>query len=226
MKKLLLVFTLFFSVSVFAQNTFWYDVLLEVKAENAENVASLVDNYYSSIEIPENVSVEFSSIPFKGTHENATHILSFVSNSAESLGKFRGSLTGSEWDLYISKMQKNVENVRTSAGNGLVSFNSDVEFPIGQAWVFKVKDIGNFVNAFGKLMKTFKFEGSVGAGQIVHGTDNGENAYIYGTYANLSKALSFGPKNDRESKAFELFNQEISNETFSKTFTRVLIKRF
>ena len=111
MKKLLLVFTLFFSVSMFAQNTFWYDVLLEVKAENAENVASLVDNYYSSIEIPENVSVEFSSIPFKGTHENATHILSFVSNSAESLGKFRGSLTGSKWDLYISKMQKNVENV-------------------------------------------------------------------------------------------------------------------
>ncbi len=144
----------------------------------------MVDNYYSSIDIPQNVSVEFSSIPFKSTHENATHILSIVSNSAESLGIFGGSLTDQEWDLYISKMQKNIENIRTSSGNGLLSFNSDVQFSIGQAWVFKGKDISNFVNAFGKLMKIFKFEGLVGAGQVVHETDNGENAYIYGTYAN------------------------------------------
>ena len=226
MKNLLIVVSLFVSSVVFSQNTYWYDVLLEVKAENTENVASLVDGYYSSINIPENVGVAFSSIPLKGTSENATHIISIVADSSKALADFRNSLSGSAWDLYLSKMQKNIENVRASAGKGILSFNSELEQPIGQAWVFNVKDANNFVQAFGKLMNTYKVDGSVEVGQIVHGTDNGENMYIYGTYEDLSQAFDFGPKNDKESKAFSLFNQEISKENYLKSFTRVLIKKF
>jgi hypothetical protein len=226
MKNLLFTVFLFVSSLVFSQNTYWYDVLLEVKAENTENVASLVDGYYSSIDIPENVSVAFSSIPLKGSIEKATHIISIVADSSNSLADFRNSLSGSAWDLYLSKMQKNVESVRASAGKGLLSFNLDLEQPIGQAWIFKVKDANNFVLAFGKLMKTFKVDGLVEVGQIVHGADNGENMYIYGTYENLSQAFDFGPKNDKEAKSFSLFNQEISKEDYVKTFTRVLVKSF
>ncbi len=226
MKNLLLVVSLLVSSLVFSQDTYWYDVLLEVKGENTENVASLVDQYYSNIDIPENVSVTFSSIPLKGTSENATHIISIVADSSKSLADFRNSLSGNQWDLYVSKMQKNVESVRASAGKGLLSFNPEFEQPVGQAWIFNVKDANSFVQAFGKLMQSFKVDGFVGVGQIVHGTDNGENMYIYGTYDNLSQAFDFGPKNDKETKAFTLFNKEISKEDYIKTFTRILIKRF
>jgi len=226
MKNVLLIVSLFVSSLVFSQDTYWYDVLLEVKGENTKNVASLVDGYYSNIDIPENVSVAFSSIPLKGTSENATHIISIVADSSKALADFRNSLSGNEWDLYVSKMEKNVENVRASAGKGLLSFNSDLEQPIGQAWVFNVKDANNFVQAFAKLMKTYKVDGLVEVGQIIHGTDNGENMYIYHTYDDLSQAFDFGPKNDKESKAYSLFNQEISKENYLKSFTRVLLKRF
>jgi len=226
MKNVLLIVSLFVSSLVFSQDTYWYDVLLEVKGENTKNVASLVDGYYSNIDIPENVSVAFSSIPLKGTSENATHIISIVADSSKALADFRNSLSGNEWDLYVSKMEKNVENVRASAGKGLLSFNSDLEQPIGQAWVFNVKDVNNFVQAFAKLMKTYKLDGLAEVGQIIHGSDNGENMYFYGTYDDLSQAFDFGPKNDKESKAFSLFNQEISKENYLKSFTRVLLKRF
>ena len=226
MKNVLLIVSLFVSSLVFSQDTYWYDVLLEVKGENTKNVASLVDGYYSNIDIPENVSVAFSSIPLKGTSENATHIISIVADSSKALADFRNSLSGNEWDLYVSKMEKNVENVRASAGKGLLSFNSDLEQPIGQAWVFNVKDANNFVQAFAKLMKTYKVDGLVEVGQIIHGSDNGENMYIYHTYDDLSQAFDFGPKNDKESKAYSLFNQEISKENYLKSFTRVLLKRF
>ena len=226
MKNVLLIVSLFVSSLVFSQDTYWYDVLLEVKGENTKNVASLVDGYYSNIDIPENVSVAFSSIPLKGTSENATHIISIVSDSSKALADFRNSLSGNQWDLYVSKMEKNVENVRASAGKGLLSFNSDLEQPIGQAWVFNVKDANNFVQAFAKLMKIYKVDGLVEVGQIIHGSDNGENMYIYHTYDDLSQAFDFGPKNDKESKAYSLFNQEISKENYLKSFTRVLLKRF
>ena len=226
MKNLLFTVFLFVSSLVFSQNTYWYDVLLEVKAENTENVASLVDEYYSNIDIPENVSVAFSSIPLKGTSENATHIISIVADSSKALADFRNSLSGNDWDLYVSKMQRNVETVRASAGKGLLSFNLDLEQPIGQAWIFKVKDANSFVQAFGKLMQTYKVDGLVEVGQIVHGTDNGENMYIYGTYDNLSQAFDFESVNIEFEKSFSLFNQEISKEDYVKTFTRVLVKSF
>ena len=50
-------------------------------------------------------------------------------------------------------------------------------------------------------MKSIKFDGSVGVGQIIHGIDNGESMYIYATYADLNTAFNFGAKNkDRVQK--------------------------
>ena len=61
---------------------------------------------------------------------------------------------------------------------------------------FKVKNtqLNTLAQAFGKLIKSIKFDRFVGMGQIVHGTDNGESVYIYGTYYDLNSAFNFGPK--------------------------------
>ena len=228
MKKSILLLSFFVSSFVFSQNVFWYDVLLQVESKNASTVADLVDGFYSSHPKASDVTVEFSSIPLKGSNEKATHIISISSESSKSLADFRNSLKGSEWDLYISKMSNYVKSSRASAGRSLITNGSKIQYPIGQAWVFRVKNtqLNSMVEAFGKLIKSSKSDGFVGMGQIVHGSDNGESIYIYGTYSDLNAAFNFGPQSKNEIAAFAEFSRALDNAEYSKTFTRVLIKRY
>ena len=208
MKKILLLFSLLLSIDSFSQNIYWFDVTIDVDGGNAYNVAELVTDYYSSIKIPEDVSVSFSSIAMKGNNFKGTHILSMFSQSAKSLADFRGSLNGPSWELYVSKVRKYIKSSRRSAGVGLLNFNLDKPEPIGQAWVFKVKNQPSFAAAFGKLMKSSKPPGLVSMGQIVHGSDNGENMYIYLTYPDLESAFKFGPDNKRSKRHLQLFKRK------------------
>ena len=228
MKKSILLLSLLVSSFVFSQNIFWYDVLLEVDSKNASTVAGLVDGFYSNHTKASNVNVSFSSIPLKGASEKATHIISIASDSSESLADFRNSLKGSDWDLYISKMSNYVESSRASAGKSLITNGSDTQYPIGQVWTFEVKNtqLNSMVQAFGKLIKSYKFDGFVGMGQIVHGTDNGESVYIYGTYSDLNSAFNFGPQSKNEAAAFAEFSKALDNAKYLKSFTRVLVKRY
>jgi hypothetical protein len=75
------------------------------------------------------------------------------------------------------------------------------------------------------LLKTYKPEGFLGMGRIVHGS-NGENVWVFKTNANLSEEFKFGPKNDIEKAASDIFYKEISEETLSWIFTRKLISQF
>ena len=88
-------------------------------------------------------------------------------------------------------MQNYVKSARAAAGRDLISNGSKTNYPIGQAWVFKVNNItlSSIVQAFGELIKSYKFDGKVALGQIVHGTDNGESVYIYGTYQKIYYSL-------------------------------------
>ena len=203
--------------------------MLEVDGKNASTVASLVDDFYSNHKKSSDVTVEFSSIPLKGPSEKATHIISIASNSSQSLADFRNSLKGENWDLYISKMSNYVKSSRASAGKSLITNGSETNYPIGQAWVFKATNpkLPSMVEAFGKLIKSYNFDGFVGMGQIVHGTENGESVYIYGTYSNLNDAFNFGPQSKKESAAFAEFAKVFDAAAqYSKSFTRVLIKSY
>ena len=229
MKNVFILFSILFSSLTFSQNVFWYDVMLEVDGKNASTVASLVDDFYSNHKKSSDVTVEFSSIPLKGPSEKATHIISIASNSSQSLADFRNSLKGENWDLYISKMSNYVKSSRASAGKSLITNGSETNYPIGQAWVFKATNpkLPSMVEAFGKLIKSYNFDGFVGMGQIVHGTENGESVYIYGTYSNLNDAFNFGPQSKKESAAFAEFAEVFDAAAqYSKSFTRVLVKSY
>ena len=229
MKNVFILFSILISSLTFSQNVFWYDVMLEVDGKNASTVASLVDDFYSNHKKSSDVTVEFSSIPLKGPSEKATHIISIVSNSSQSLADFRNSLKGENWDLYISKMSNYVKSSRASSGKSLITNGSETNYPIGQAWVFKATNpkLPSMVEAFGKLIKSYNFDGFVGMGQIVHGTENGESVYIYGTYPNLNDAFNFGPQSKKESVAFAEFAEVFDAAAqYSKSFTRVLIKSY
>ena len=84
MKKYIYFLTIFFSISLSAQELFWYDVLLEVEGEDVTEFEKTVDAYYSSVDFPEDVTMTFSSIGLKGQGFEETHILSFVSPSSQS----------------------------------------------------------------------------------------------------------------------------------------------
>ena len=229
MKNVFILFSILFSSLTFSQNVFWYDVMLEVEGKNASTVASLVDGFYSNHKKSSDVTVEFSSIPLKGPSEKATHIISIASNSSQSLADFRNSLKGENWDLYISKMSNYVKSTRASEWKSLITNGSETNYPIGQAWVFKATNpkLPSMVEAFGKLIKSYNFDGFVGMGQIVHGTENGESVYIYGTYSNLNDAFNFGPQSKKESAAFAEFATVFDAAAqYSKSFTRVLIKSY
>ena len=170
MKKVFTVFSFLICSLVFSQNLYWYDVMLEVDSKDVSTVAGLVDNFYSNHPKPTNVNVAFSSIALKGASEKATHMIGITSESSQSLADFRNSLKGDDWDLYISKMNNYVKSNSSSAGRDLITNGSETSYPIGQAWIFKVKNmqLSSMVQAFGKLVKSYKFDGFVGMGQIVH----------------------------------------------------------
>ena len=228
MKKVFTVFSFLICSLVFSQNLYWYDVMLEVDSKDVPTVAGLVDDFYTNHPKPSNVNVAFSSIALKGASEKATHMIGITSESSQSLADYRNSLKGGDWDLYISKMSNYVKSNNASAGRDLITNGSETSYPIGQAWVFKVKNmqLNAMVQAFGKLVKSYKFDGFVGMGQIVHGTENGESVYIYGTYSDLNSAFNFGPQNKNDTAAFAEFFKTLDTVEYSKSFTRVLIKSF
>lgn len=217
------------SASVKAQS-FWTETLIEVDGKDASAVAALVDGFYSKHPKPENVMVEFSYIMMKGSSEKATHIINFVSSDSKLLADYMSSLNGDNWKSYLSKMQVYMKSYSTSAGKDLLSYGSGYNLPIAQGWLYKVKysDLNNFVGAFDKLSKSIKNDdGHLSVSQITHGVENGENVYIYATYPDLNSALNTGPKNESAAAAFNLFFTATGGGSeYSKSFTRVLIKRY
>lgn len=229
MKTFIYFFFALFSISLSAQELYWYDVILDVDGKHTNAFETVVDNYYSNKDFPAGVTMAFSRIPLKGQGFDGTHILSFVSPSSESLATLRESLSGDKWEDYLELVRPYVKNVRSAAGNVLTAYNMEAFNPIGQAWIFKIKskNVPAFTSAFKTLMKTFKFPGFVGLAQITHGASNGENVVIYGTYENLNSAFTFGPKNEAEMKSFEVFSERVDDiSEFSQTWTRVEIKTY
>ena len=229
MKKIYLLLSFLFSVSLFSQQLYWYDVILEVNGEDTVEFEKAVDNYYSSVDFPSDVTMTFSTIPLKGKGYEETHILSFVSPSSQSLANLRSSLTGEAWENYVEVVRPYVDGVRASAGNAIQVYKPEDFFGIGQVWGFKVnsKDVPAFAASFAKLMETFNSDGFVGLAQVTHGISDGENILIYGTYPDLNSAFTFGPKNDSEAQAFaEFFEVTADIADFVQSWTRVKINDY
>jgi len=229
MRQFIYILTILFSLSISAQEGFWYDVLLEVEGEDTNEFEKTVDKFYSSLDFPDDVALGFSRIQIKGQGFEETHILSFLSPSSESLANFLSTLSGSEWENYVEKVRPFIDNVRRSAGIVTKAYNQENVGPIGQAWLFKVKskDAPAFYEEYTKVMEVIDFPGFSGTGQITHGVSDGESHFIYATYDDLNSAFTFGPKNDLEAKAFaDFFKATAEFAEFSQSFTRVLIKKY
>ena len=59
----------------------------------------------------------------------------------------------------VNFMYPRLENIKSSrrvSGVGLLNLNLEMQQPIGQAWLFKVKDQGAFAAAFGETNENFQ----------------------------------------------------------------------
>ncbi len=205
MKQLLTSILLTLMAVVHAQTITWEQTGIKVPAGNVDAVVTLIDEFYSSIDFPEGVSLELSAVSFSGESQKATHYLQY-SGTSEGLAVMRTLREGTEYDLYTAKLSTLCEIVSAQSGKGLIRYNIDKgEGKISQLWTFSVKDAEKFAKAFVTLNESFSPKGYVSLGQTLHGNENGESHYIYTVYDTYQDALDFGPTSETEAAAFSKF---------------------
>ena len=178
MKKfylLLLTVLLSFSFSNAQDNVAWEEVALNVESGNAGYVLNLMDDFYSSIEMPEGTSVSLEAL-YHSSAGSPSHIINFI-GPVEGLVALRSLRSGDAYDAYNSGVEKFATILSIKAGKTLARIPGSDENVFGaQEWSFNVKDQLKFGAAFMELMKVFKPTGYVSLGQYTHG-ENGETHY-------------------------------------------------
>ena len=107
MKKfylLLLTVLLSFSFSNAQDNVAWEEVALNVESGNAGYVLNLMDDFYSSIEMPEGTSVSLEAL-YHSSAGSPSHIINFI-GPVEGLVALRSLRSGDAYDAYNSGVEK------------------------------------------------------------------------------------------------------------------------
>ena len=211
MKKLLLLlsFVALTATSLYAQNqVYWEDVHIVVEPGDAPIVLGLMDDFYSSIEIPEGTSVSLLGIFNKSEWTDATHVLSFI-GSADGLSKLRDLRSGEAYNNYNNSITSVAKIVAIKQGNTLIRVpGENSEVWSSQEWSFYVDDAITFGNAFAELMKNVEPSGYVSLGQYTAG-ERGETHYIYANYPDYVSQLKSNVDTPKEQEAFVKFLEKI-----------------
>ena len=211
MKKLLLLlsFVTLTATSLYAQNqVYWEDVHIVVEPGDAPIVLGLMDDFYSSIEIPEGTSVSLLGIFNKSEWTDATHVLSFI-GSADGLSKLRDLRSGEAYNNYNNSITSVAKIVAIKQGNTLIRVpGENSEVWSSQEWSFYEDDAVTFGNAFAELMKNVETSGYVSLGQYTAG-ERGETHYIYANYPDYVSQLKSNVDTPKEQEVFVKFLEKI-----------------
>jgi hypothetical protein len=211
MKKLLLLlsFVTLTATSLYSQNqVYWEDVHIVVEPGDAPIVLGLMDDFYSSIEIPEGTSVSLLGIFNKSEWTDATHVLSFI-GSADGLSELRDLRSGEAYNNYNNSITSVAKIVAIKQGNTLVRVpGENSEVWSSQEWSFYVDDAVTFGNAFAELMKNVEPSGYVSLGQYTAG-ERGETHYIYANYPDYVSQLKSNVDTPKEQEVFVKFLEKI-----------------
>ena len=211
MKKLLLLlsFVALTATSLYAQNqVYWEDVHIVVEPGDAPIVLGLMDDFYSSIEIPEGTSVSLLGIFNKSEWTDATHVLSFI-GSADGLSKLRDLRSGEAYNNYNNSITSVAKIVAIKQGNTLIRVpGENSEVWSSQEWSFYVDDAVTFGNAFAEVMENVEPSGYVSLGQYTAG-ERGETHYIYANYPDYVSQLKSNVDTQKEQEAFAKFLEKI-----------------
>ena len=167
-----------------------------------------MDDFYSSIEIPEGTSVSLLGIFNKSEWTDATHVLSFI-GSADGLSELRDLRSGEAYNNYNNSITSVAKIVAIKQGNTLVRVpGENSEVWSSQEWSFYVDDAVTFGNAFAELMKNVEPSGYVSLGQYTAG-ERGETHYIYANYPDYVSQLKSNVDTPKEQEVFVKFLEKI-----------------
>ena len=134
MKKfylLLLTIILSFSFSNAQNNVAWEEVALSVDSGNAPYVLNLMDNFYSSIDMPEGTSVSLEAI-YHSPKGSPTHIINTVALSSTSACNRNPDLAHKINGLFPIKLFKIVSQFKIK----LIHFGSILEQESREACIY------------------------------------------------------------------------------------------
>ena len=212
MKKLLLVSLALVASLNLAQaqdQVYWSEVSMVVEPGNQGLVAQAVNDFYSSIDFPENSSVTLNAWQAKTEWREGTHFLNFA-GSVEGMSKLRDLRSGEAYDNYVRNLSSIAKIVSIRNGSTLVRVPGDTGSFSTQEWSFSVEDQAAFGAAFVKLSKKYDNDGMYySLGQYSSG--NGLSShYIYSTHKDYASEMTSGPSNEKELAAFTEFFDTIN----------------
>lgn len=207
MKKYLLLSLALIASLTLAQaqdQIYWSEVSMVVEPGNEGLVAQAVNDFYSSIEFPENSSVSLYAWQAKTEWREGTHYLNFA-GSVEGMSKLRDMRSGDAYDEYVSNLSRIAKIVSVRNGSTLIRIPGETGSFSTQEWSWAVYDQAAFGAAFVELSENFDNDGmyyslgqySSGSGQSTH--------YIYSTHKDYASEMTSGPKTEKDIAAFTKF---------------------
>tara|TARA_Y100001970_G_scaffold220436_1_gene270776 strand:- start:4 stop:702 length:699 start_codon:yes stop_codon:yes gene_type:complete len=207
MKKFLIISLAFiasFNLAQAQDQIYWSEVSMVVESGNEGLVYQAVNDFYSSIDFPENVSVQLMAWQAKTEWREGTHFLNFA-GSVEGMSKLRELRSGDAYDAYVRNLSSIAKIVSIRNGNTLIRVPGENGDFSAQEWSFAVKNQAAFGQAFVELSKDYKNEGMYySLGQYTSGGGLSTH-YIYSTHKDYAQEMTSGPKNAKEAAAFQKF---------------------
>ena len=216
-----LAFIASFNVAQAQDQIYWSEVSMVVEPGSQGLVYQAVNDFYSSIDFPENVSVQLMAWQAKTEWREGTHFLNFA-GTVEGMSKLRELRTGEAYDAYVQNLSSIANIVSERNGTTLIRVPGENGSFSAQEWSFAVKNQAAFGKAFVELSKDFKNDGMYySLGQYTSGGGLSTH-YIYSTHKDYAQEMTSGPKNPKEAAAFQKFFDAIENiSTFRGSETSV-----
>ena len=212
MKDLLLgVFTLF-TTFLSAQEYHWTAYNFTVASEDVEIVGKLVGDYFGvEGNKAADVSVFLFENHFSDNEMNFSHSLIFA-GTIDAIGAQYGQDPSAKWQLFLTKMNRYINDYSSAAGRSLVSFGETGSHPIQNLYSMRIEDQTKFAEAFTKYHSKYNPSdrrvtlGRVGLGRspagethyVLVGVDDFKTAMSSGSYRENNKAAKSAWKEYRE----------------------------
>jgi hypothetical protein len=232
MKKLLLLFAIVFSSSLFAQEYYWTSYSFNVAPEDEEIVAKLTNDYFS---LPnskvDGVTVFLFENHFKDNSFNASHTIVFT-GTLDAMGNQYSQGDNLNWDLFMSKLSKYTKAFSSAAGRSLISIGVPGTHPIQNSYVLNVQDESKFASSWENYNRKHNPENRrVTLGKFSLGrSSDGETHYILVGVNSFKEAFNPGKYRENNSSAINAWNKFIEefdeNAHIVRTQTRVMIGKW
>ena len=225
MKLLAIVFTLFISISTFAQTRYWSSYNFTVEQKNEAAVKQLMDNYFKAKPTSEEINAYLYENHFKDNGNNYTH--SFIwAGSLEGMGAQYAPKEDKDWELLMSKVNQLVKEGHSATMGNTVVYQGD-DKPIQRYFYLDVEDPIKYLNAFNKHLKHRPKNQQVLLGGFSAGrSPEGESHWIIIGFDDMKSAMDPGVyrrNNSDAEKAWDEYRKTRGNTRLVRSGLRIMV---